>query len=215
MDNALPYVKLLVEAIVEEHLEEAAFGSFNLKKFKSLTSLEEMTMYLRYSGLKFLGQGSTRAAYAISTGKVLKVVKPEHDPDHGHDYRSEGHPDFGYNQMSSEIMGYLKYHKTLPGCFAEIFDYDPDHKWLISEPVRTFSDGAGDGSLTTDTGLTGRNLTTTFFGGRNSKFKSVKDLMTDTLKMEADKNNSTVVLAKPTLTTNSPHEARSCWTRFS
>lgn len=124
-------LRALVESVVTGVvITEKAFGRFNLRLFKSLKTPGERIGYARKSGLREMGEGSSRITFAINSSKILKIST-----------QNSG-------QNKQEVEAYLKYQDQSGDAFAEIYDYEaPGQKlgdgslargygWLIVEPVQ-------------------------------------------------------------------------------
>ncbi len=115
---------LLKEAI--SLITEKLFGAFDIRFFKQLSAKTDPDgqygALIKYAKdrLPFLGKGSSRTVFALSTGKVLKIAE---------DWLAAG-------QNKAEVAMFKKLNGT--DAVARIYDFDPDFKWIISEPVRTF-----------------------------------------------------------------------------
>lgn len=133
-------VKFLIESLVEASIDEALRG-FNLAKFKQIAatskrpeSKEEEEEFVWSNSahpevafarqyLPEMGEGSSRIAFALSSGKVLKIAKNK----------------YGFEQNRVEIG--LFTHSKNNHLVTKIFDYAPDYKWIISELVKPFAKG--------------------------------------------------------------------------
>jgi hypothetical protein len=102
-------------------------NKFNLDEFKNLRSENEMDGYAR-DRLRMLGRGSSRACYALTGSKVLKIAAK---------FRGIESGGAGIAQNRSEVDIYTN-PKIKPIC-TKIFDYDPEFRWVISETVRPLS----------------------------------------------------------------------------
>lgn len=111
---------------------------FDLAEFKALPSTEEMHRYAHFR-LEALGRGSSRAVYALTGSKVLKIAAP---------LKGHGTSDAGVAQNTAEADVYTD-PKTKPVC-AAVYDADPEYRWLISEMVRPLS---GDDEFAEATGM--------------------------------------------------------------
>ena len=127
-------IKVLVESMVEKTLDdrlsplkEKAFGKFNLRDFKALKTSAERISYARKSGLREMGEGSSRVVFAISSSKILKIATR------------------GGNQNKQEVEAYLRYQDKSGEAFAEIYDYESkNYGWLIVEPVQAWDTSGSD-----------------------------------------------------------------------
>jgi len=92
--------------------------TFNLSYFKTL-QLGDMLEYPKVT-LEFLGQGSSRNVYIISSKKVLKMAYNE----------------AGIMQNKKEVETYVKFGSS--GIITKIYDSDSKGLWIISELVKPF-----------------------------------------------------------------------------
>ena len=98
-------------------------GSFKWDEFKKLGSLEEKFNYAS-KNLQKLGQGSSRAAFLLSSRYVLKVAVP-------------GSGRKGIGQNKSELEVYTN--PASKNVVSKIYDADDRGWWLVSELVRPIS----------------------------------------------------------------------------
>ena len=114
-------IKQLIEEIVAKELKlSEALRGFNFKKFVTIENLEEKIAFAEKT-LPFLGKGSSRIVFAISSGKVLKIARNEK----------------GLSQNKAEVEVWTN-PKTKP-VVAKIFSADlKEYHWLISEIVNPF-----------------------------------------------------------------------------
>jgi hypothetical protein len=113
------YVSLVLEK-VRTTKKGSSFGSkFDIRKFKSLKDIKEINAYAD-SFLQKLGQGSSRAAYILSSSKVLKIAVNKK----------------GIAQNKTE-MDVFTNPQTKP-MISKIVDYDPEYTWLLADSVREF-----------------------------------------------------------------------------
>lgn len=103
-------------------------GRFDLAEFKGLGTAEQMREYAR-AKLESVGRGSSRAVYALTSGKVLKVAAP---------FKCEGSYDAGIAQNRAEADMFTD--PATRDVIARILDFDPEYRWLISESVRTIDE---------------------------------------------------------------------------
>ena len=113
------YVSLVLEK-VRTTKKGSSFGNkFDIRKFKSLKDIKEINAYAD-SFLQKLGQGSSRAAYILSSSKVLKIAVNKK----------------GIAQNKTE-MDVFTNPQTKP-MISKIVDYDPEYTWLLADSVREF-----------------------------------------------------------------------------
>lgn len=122
-------LKALIEELVSESLR-----AFNFRKFKAIASGNEREKRENYSraydkndtdvpeleyaksNLPALGQGSSRAVFALSSGKALKIaINPA-----------------GFAQNEEEVR---IYNTSRSDFVTSVFDFAPDYKWIVSEIV--------------------------------------------------------------------------------
>lgn len=133
----LDFLKEYIDELVKEGLRKG----FWFNRFRNLPTLEAMHAYIKTSGIPYLGSGSSRDVYSISTGKVLKIA----GGDGG---------DLATPQNGLEIANWLKYKHT--GAIAKIYDWDKKNQWwIMMEAVRTFED---PDQMLAETGIPARFL---------------------------------------------------------
>ena len=113
-----------VDLVVEDSLDERLRGGFDLNQFKRLKTPEERSAYAKEHLTLKLGEGSSRDAWALSTGKVLKTIIPDEEMA------------FSIDQCKNEYAAFEKYGAEY---IPRVYDRAPDFTWLIVEPVRAFS----------------------------------------------------------------------------
>lgn len=119
------YVSQLVEKIRSEYIKggtsvkDGGFGNkFNLETFKNMDDLRILNSYANRF-LEKLGQGSSRAAYLLSSRHALKIAVNKR----------------GLAQNKAELSVYTN-PQTKP-MIASIRDYeDTEYRWLIADVVR-------------------------------------------------------------------------------
>lgn len=119
-----------------ENIDEAALRGFSLDILKKETerlkeeigewNIEDISYRLsklaeKY-GLPYMGEGSSRVVYALSTGKVLKISRDER----------------GLAQTEAEVSVWTN--PSTKEVAAQVFDFDPDYNWSVMEIARTFKD---------------------------------------------------------------------------
>lgn len=115
-----------------ENMDEAALRGFSLDILKKETKrLKEEDGYIedisyglsqlaeKY-GLPYMGRGSSRVVYALSTGKVLKISRDER----------------GLAQTEAEVSVWTN--PSTREVAAQVFDFDPDFNWSVMEIAKTF-----------------------------------------------------------------------------
>lgn len=121
--NDLSPLKECIDALLTERIRGAGF---KLSHLEGMDSAEDVREYAsKY--LDFLGKGTSRATYLLSSRKVLKVAMNEK----------------GIAQNEAEVDIY----NTLPAArpvITKVFRYDPDYKWVISELVKPLHGEHGD-----------------------------------------------------------------------
>ncbi len=115
-------------------MDEAALRGFSLDILKKETkrlkeeigewNIEDISYRLsklaeKY-GLPYMGRGSSRVVYALSTGKVLKISMDER----------------GLAQTEAEVSVWTN--PSTKEVAAQVFDFDPDYNWSVMEIARTF-----------------------------------------------------------------------------
>jgi hypothetical protein len=111
--------KLLKEFIKEIILQEFR-SSFKINDFKKIQNARDRNFYASQH-LPFLGKGSSRVVYALPNTKyVLKLARNM----------------AGKSQNEAEVELITK--PGIKKLAADIYDFDKDYYWLISETVREF-----------------------------------------------------------------------------
>ena len=114
-------LKEYIQTIIQEKLRSS---KFNINYFKSLDDINEIFNYA-YDNLEFLGAGSSRATFPLSSGKALKIANWDAVLK-------------GIAQNKVEIKTYTKTKNK--DFIAKIFDHDQDYQWIISELVKPIND---------------------------------------------------------------------------
>lgn len=119
-------LKTYIKLVVEQQLNEIYSKTFDLNKFKTIDispDENEIKLYWKLTEyaqntLKFLGIGSARQVFLLSSSKCLKIAINEK----------------GVAQNKIEVNLYTKTkHKNI---LAKIYDCDKKYNWVISELVR-------------------------------------------------------------------------------
>lgn len=98
---------------------EPRVRNFNLNEFKNLKTREECLAYAATT-LEFLGKGSSRSVFLLTSNKALKIAISDHP--------------VGKIQNENEIEIYTN--PTTKNVIAKIYDYDKNFNWIMSELVR-------------------------------------------------------------------------------
>jgi hypothetical protein len=124
--NALrEYVQLLLREKIRGHQGQSR-DTFNLNVFKAFqtykSSAPNVQPLIDYADatLQFLGSGSARRAYTLTSRKVLKIATSKKG--------------LGQNQAEFEIFA------KAPNIVAKIYDHDRNFYWIISELVNPFGE---------------------------------------------------------------------------
>lgn len=117
------YIADLTDQVVSEktrHLDSNAL-KFNFEEFKKLAETGSFEKLYKYTNdrLQNLSCGSSRCAYILSSGKVLKIA-----------YMSSVY------QNKGEKAAFDKFG---PEYVPQVFAFAPNYMWLVVEPSRTFS----------------------------------------------------------------------------
>jgi len=129
-----------------ENMDEAALHGFSLDILKKETQrLKEdpdggyivdiadgLSKLAEKYDLPYMGRGSSRVVYGLSTGKVLKISRDEK----------------GIAQTEAEISVWTN--PSTKEVAAQVFDFDPDYNWSVMEIAKTFENPQGnnyEGSL--------------------------------------------------------------------
>lgn len=113
-------LKRLLENLL---LNEAHLGKFNMDQFKRIATSAGRAAYLEDCHLPELGEGSSRAAYALSTSKVLKIAKFTN-------YEA------GKAQNEAEVSVWTN--PETKEIAARIFDFSEDYAWVVMEIAKPF-----------------------------------------------------------------------------
>lgn len=129
------YIKRLIrEGLIDKDINEEAFinleneltedypSTFDMDKFKSLTSFASRVNYCE-EHLQRISSGSSRIVYKIDDEKVLKLAK-----------NKKG---LAQNEVESEFSGYY----DISDIVARVFDVDPDNLWVEMELARKLTKG--------------------------------------------------------------------------
>lgn len=114
-------LKRLLENLL---LNEAHLGKFNMDQFKRIATSAGRVAYLEDCHLPMLGEGSSRAVYALSTSKVLKIAKFTN-------YEA------GKAQNEAEVSVWTN--PETKEIAARIFDFSEDYAWIVMEIAKPFS----------------------------------------------------------------------------
>lgn len=117
--NLLEVLQKLIAEEVGEAIRQAGKLPFDMKHFRSLQDLREIYRYASVR-LEPLGAGSSRAAFLLSSGKVLKIA--------------HGKENAGKAQNQEEVNVFTN--PLAKPVVAKVFDYDPNFRWIISELVK-------------------------------------------------------------------------------
>lgn len=113
------HIDLQVAIVLQEKLR----GGFDFNKFKALPSHRARIRYASHT-LDALGCGSSKCAWILSSGKVLKMSTYVEDSS-----------DLLQNKTEIE-----NFHTLGSGLVPKVFENAPDYTWYTAEPVRTFKD---------------------------------------------------------------------------
>jgi len=114
-------MKILKEYVKQVMLlEKIRSHTFNFSHLKSLTDLFDIEQYVE-DKLKFLGSGSSRRVYVLSSKSVLKIAR--HDEYHVGIAQNEAELDVYTNSNTKPIV-------------AKILNYHPKFFWIVSELVK-------------------------------------------------------------------------------
>jgi hypothetical protein len=134
-----------------ENIDEAALRGFSLdilkKETKRLKEQGEWPEDISYGlsqlaekyDLPYMGRGSSRVVYALSTGKVLKISRDEK----------------GIAQTEAEVLVWYTSSPEQKEAAAQVYDFDPDYNWSVMEIAKTFEVPYNDynGSLEHELGI--------------------------------------------------------------
>jgi hypothetical protein len=132
--NVHDLINYLFENVSQRNfLDEAALRGFSLDILKKETQrLKEEHKYPENIGkglselaekynLPYMGRGSSRRVYALSTGKVLKISRNV----------------MGIAQTEAEVAVWTN--PSTREIAARVFDFDPDYMWSVMEIAKTFN----------------------------------------------------------------------------
>ncbi len=105
-----------IRATLQERVRSVVF---KWNEFKELQTPQECDDYAK-KHLQFIGQGSSRNSYVLTSKKVLKIARP------GHEYGTEQNKREVVN--SYEVKPYQEF-------FTVLFDNAFDCRWIVSELV--------------------------------------------------------------------------------
>lgn len=153
----------IAEVVRQAILSELAPMTFSMEEFKNLPTEIEMTDYAKNAGLPFLGKGSTRVVYELPDGTAIKISR---DPG-------------SRKQNREEVRAFACANQST--LFAQIFDYDPEMRWVVVEKaVEKFSTNQPESFVELFNKSAGTSLTddnyNTFFGNLNF-FKHEENLV--------------------------------------
>lgn len=125
-------------------VEKIRSKTFNIRELKAMQNIEEISAYI-YETLELVSEGSSRAVFILSSGKVVKLAKLDYDENPGH-YDEEadewiensdqvGNIDKGTGQNEAEFTTYMEASPGVQKLLPKIYDYEPNFYWLISELV--------------------------------------------------------------------------------
>jgi hypothetical protein len=118
-------LKKFIKEVVKQTLKENFVGKDIIQQLKSAEDVEHVFEILEQSGVKKLGEGSSRSVYRIATNKVIKVAGGE-----------RADIDAGMGQNQAEVSVYTN--PTTKNIVPIIYDYHPDFWWIISERVNVY-----------------------------------------------------------------------------
>lgn len=114
------YIEEITQQVVSEKIRSLKKDlRFDFKEFKAIEWADRKILYAK-ARLQKLGCGSSRCAYALSSGKVLKISR----------HRREA------EQNEAEIKAFARFGADF---VPRIYDHDLEFEWLVVEPSRTFS----------------------------------------------------------------------------
>ena len=116
-ENAVPTRPLLLREMYSEELLDEGRKFFDIRAFKELKEHWEQQVFLN-NNAKILDSGSSRDVYLINSRHVLKFAPGPR----------------GQAQNEAEVE--LFTNPNVKPFITEIYDYDPEYNWLISELVR-------------------------------------------------------------------------------
>lgn len=124
-------LKEMIDRLVEEMVDSSSSG-FDFKTFKSLGEPAQM-LYYAIDNLPRLGCGISRCGFALDANRVLKLEKV--------------FSKLETSQNFSEVKAFQEFGKEFT---PEIYEIDPEYRWLIVERATTWKDLS---SWERDTGL--------------------------------------------------------------
>lgn len=148
-------VNRLISYLLSEHLEEKirtkpGAPTFRMNEFTKLNTIEEIHSYAA-SRLKYLGRGSSRSVYLLSSRYALKIagiVRDQYRPKKISGY------DKGIGQNRAEIV--ISENPLVKDIVAHVHQIGPNSNWIVADLVRPIKyyefmklTGIDDGDLKT------------------------------------------------------------------
>jgi hypothetical protein len=109
-------MKTLIEYIFQIIEKQRAKSGFSFKEMDDLPTLKEKFDYLE-SHLEFMGKGSSRVAFILTTKRVVKLAINM----------------AGIEQNKAEFEAYSKAGNK--NAYAKVYQHDPKFNWIVSELV--------------------------------------------------------------------------------
>ena len=106
--------------------EKIRSKTFNLQKFKQLTTPTDMVQYAQDCKLTFINSGSSRTVFVLSSRFVLKIAS--------------GLEDAGIAQNEAESVATEQASETVKFVIPQVRQHDQEFNWIISDLVRPAED---------------------------------------------------------------------------
>jgi len=122
MDALRQFISIMLNERIRGGLKRIQAPDLQLAKniswneFKQIESLDDCNKYAK-ERLQFIGQGSSRNSYVLTSKKVLKIARDEDS----------------IQQNKKEVI--TNHDEDLNRFFTKVFDNSPDCKWIVSELV--------------------------------------------------------------------------------
>lgn len=126
--NITNLINFLLTENVDERIRSMHGKKFRMNEFTNLTDIEEMHSYARQR-LQYLGKGSSRTVFVLSSRYVLKLAGIDA-------YRDQTTVDVnkGLGQNGEEVR--ISNSPLVKDLVAHVHQHDPDREWIVADLVR-------------------------------------------------------------------------------